>query len=135
MLIGIDTCVLVYFVDKGNPYHEEAKAALGKLMESGKATITPQNLVEFISVVTRYGTPLEQAMEKARDFRKACLLVLPNTKTIPLFETLALQSGMKGHKLFDAFLAATYLSNGITTIYTYNTKDFERLGAIRVWKP
>ena len=88
MLIGIDTCVLVYFVDKGNPYHEEAKAALGKLMESGKATITPQNL-----------------------------------------------SGIKGYKLFDTFLAATYLSNGITTIYTYNTKDFERLGAIRVWKP
>ena len=135
MLIGIDTCVFVYFVDKSNPYHREAKATLERLIAERRAALAPQNLGEFISVVTRHGVPLEHALERARDFRKACFMVFPNAKTLDLFEKLAVQASIRGHKVFDAFLAATYLSNGITTIYTYNTKDFERLGAIKVWKP
>ena len=51
------------------------------------------------------------------------------------FISIVEQCGVTKAKVFDVLLVATYLSNGITSIYTYNAKDFERLGVVSVWTP
>ncbi len=135
MRIGVDTNVLVYAADMSFPLHEEAREALFVLAEEDRGFITPQNLTEFISTTTKLGMELPAVMDYVETFSEMFRIVYPNHVTLALFVSLVQQREITKARVFDAFLAATYLSNGIDAIYTYNTKDFEKLGAIRVWKP
>ncbi len=135
MKIGIDTCSLIYAFDVGSPYYHEAKQALEKLALEGNGYICPQNITEFLVALSRKGISLPEAMEAASFFEAMFPMVHPRRETLSVFKDILMSSQVRGKVIYDAFLAATYLSNGIDVIYTYNTRDFERLGAIKVWKP
>jgi predicted nucleic acid-binding protein len=42
---------------------------------------------------------------------------------------------VRGGRIFDLFLAATMLDNGVHTIYTENVRDFKGLKGIEVINP
>ncbi len=128
MKIGIDTCSLIYAFDAGSPYYHEAKHALEKLALAGRSYICPQNITEFLAALSRKGISLPETLEAASFFEAMFPMVHPREETLKTFKGILMGSQVKGKMIYDAFLAATYLSNGIDAIYTYNTKDFERLG-------
>ena len=45
------------------------------------------------------------------------------------------QHPVSGVHIFDLFLVATMLENGVTRIYTYNTKDFDIFSEIEILTP
>ena len=49
--------------------------------------------------------------------------------------SLVEQRPITGQDIHDLHLAATMLSNGVTKIYTFNTKDFEPIPGIEVMNP
>ena len=135
MKIGVDTNMLVYAADMSFPLHQEARKALLALAKEDKGFITPQNLAEFISTTTKLGMELPAVMDYVETFNEMFSVVYPNPATLIFFTSLVQQKEITRARVFDAFFVATYLSNGIDAIYTSNTRDFERLGAIKVWKP
>lgn len=132
----IDSNVFIYFADSSSPYHHKAKVFVEKIISGGINPIaSPQNIYEFYSIITdkkRTGNAYSQ--KEAREFI-AGILSLPNLKILQIshqvFEKVMefLKSEkISSRQIFDAVLAATMIANGVKTIYTLNTKDFEIFG-------
>ncbi len=135
MKIGIDTNVLYYAVDRDSPFHDEARKALEGLVEKQMAVTTQQNMVELVAALTKRGASLKEALEIARRYREAIPVFRPISETLDIFFEKAGTMDLRGSKLFDVFLAATLLSNGVEFIYTYNEKDFQSIEGLKLWKP
>ncbi|MBA3316093.1 MAG: PIN domain-containing protein [Planctomycetaceae bacterium] len=62
------------------------------------------------------------------------LLPLP-TDVVARWIDLARRYPVKGAEVFDLQLAAAMLAHGVTTIYTFNTPDFQRVTEIKALTP
>jgi predicted nucleic acid-binding protein len=139
-LIGIDTNILVYFLNSESVYHEKAKTFIESLTSKRiSGVITWQNLSEMYAVVTdgkRFPRPMtaSQAVNVIESLleNENIKLVLPVTDTKKTFLNSLLGIKPKGQKVHDVFLAATFLSNGVTTLITQNTKDFLGIKSLKV---
>lgn len=134
--ILIDTNILVYFVSNKEPEkHQRAKRLLDEAnMHPGKYAIGMQNIREFAEVITRKKyVPFEIACEALIDFQYFFGDALLESRA-DFRESLRLAYDEK-IPFFDALLATTALRHGVTTIYTENTKDFERIPGIKVVNP
>ena len=135
MRIGIDTNVLFYAIDRDSPFHEESRQVLEGLVEKQMAVITQQNLVELMVALTKRGLSLEEAFDIANSYREIMPVIKPVSGTLELFFEKAKAANLRAVRLFDVFLAATFLSNGVEFLYTYNEKDFKRIEGLKLWKP
>ncbi len=135
MKIGVDTNVLFYFLNKDNPFHEEVRNTLPILVQNQWAVITQQNLIELSAVLTRRGLRIEEAEMYLRSFAEVIPVLRPTHATIEIFLKQIKKRSVKGAKVFDIYLVATLLSNKVTTLYTYNEKDFIEIEEISLWKP
>jgi len=135
MKVGVDTNVLFYSLNKENPFHKEARENLALLVEKGLAVITQQNLVELAVALTKRGVTSEAAVEYIKNFAEAIPILRPTGQTFTLFLDRMNNSLAKGVRLFDLYLAATFISNGVEYLYTYNEKDFQNIESIHLWKP
>ncbi len=138
-----DTNVLAYAHDSASKNHEKAvkliESALGGELD---ACISYQNIIELYSVFThplKLSTPYESsgAVElcylyiESKNLKK----IVPTEKTYSEALRLASRIGVVARKIFDSVLVATALENGVKTIYTENTKDFEPFKSIRAINP
>jgi predicted nucleic acid-binding protein len=124
--ILLDSNILVYAVDNTDrKKHEIAKEILEDGLRGQKIAISLQNLAEFFITSTRKIknplTPKEaletiQLLIELNDFKKISL------KEQTLIKAIELSSQAP---FWDAMIAATMLENGISQIYTENTKDFQ----------
>lgn len=141
-MILLDTNILIQAAGAGSAKHGKARdlrdrAATGKI----EACIAAQILTEFYSVVTdahRFQPPLApaQAQRELQSYLSSRLgLILPKETTVSRMLDLLGSRSVRGGKIFDFFLAATMLDNGVQTIYTENTRDFEGLGEIEAINP
>ncbi|MBI2495263.1 MAG: PIN domain-containing protein [Candidatus Omnitrophica bacterium] len=142
-MILFDANILVYAHAKDSPFHEIARHLRDQAVQGViQACVSPQVLCEFFSVITddrlakHALTPAEAAKEletywHASQFRK----ILPGETTMARLLRLLEQFPLKRGKIFDAFLVATMLDNGVRTIYTQNVKDFERYQELQVINP
>ena len=141
-VVLFDTNILVYARDLESPNFQKAKELQHAVNEGVlNAVITPQNLLEFYSVITN------QAKSKKADSPKEAIveikkyLISPFEVIVPLGNELEIvlrlikDRNFRGRKIFDVYLVATMLSNGIKTIYTANERDFEMFGEIKVVNP
>jgi len=135
MMVGIDTNVLLYSLDSDSPFHEESREALAALVQEQSAVLTQQNLVELAVALTRRGVEPETAESCLRDFSAAMPVLRPTNESLELFMKHLKASLIKGLRLFDLYLAATLMSNGIDLIYTYNERDFQGIEGLRIWRP
>ena len=62
-------------------------------------------------------------------------LLKPTANTIEIFLKQIRKRSIKGSKVFDIYLVATLISNGVNKLYTYNEKDFIEIEEIYLWKP
>jgi toxin-antitoxin system PIN domain toxin len=142
--ILLDTNILVYAADQTAEFHEPSK----QLRDRGfrgevPLVVTPQILMEFFAVVTsprRVTTPCssEQAREEVEKYIRAdhILKVYPDRAALEqTLELLRQHPEVTRQNIFDLFLVATMLANGVARIYTYNQQHFTRFAGIEVLTP
>ena len=131
--IALDSNILIYASSKGFEKHNEAKMLVDKVFSGGlEAALCAQNLNEFIATVTnskKMSNPLklgDAVNEASKLVNTGFELLNPNDKTWQTFELIVKQKPKyKGQLIYDLFLAATLISNGVDTLITENVKDFE----------
>jgi toxin-antitoxin system PIN domain toxin len=140
----LDTNVLIYAADAGSPFHEPAR----QLRDRGfrgelPLVVSPQVLLEFFAVVTNSRrvqaprSPQEATAEMAKYMRSHHIRTIYPRPDI-LQRVLALHAQhpqVTRQEIFDLYLAATMLSNGITRIYTYNQQHFTPFQELTVLTP
>lgn len=131
--VGIDANMLLYAYD--NSEGDKHKKAL-KILESAfrgetDLMIPIQVLAEFFSVISRGRLDMtrEDAIGIIEDIR-----VLPNMKVVQgdmgtLLRATDINS-LTGKHFWDCMLTSVLVENGVTKIYTENTKDFSGIEAV-----
>lgn len=136
-----DTNVLLYVQDMDSALYGAAQQAHRKVLsKEWRGCIALQNIVEFLSVITnskQVVKPLSRALalRQIRQYLSSdCFRVItPNQQTSQ--RLLSLQSHWstrKSNHIFDLQLAATTLSNGLSTILTANVDDFSEIKGLEV---
>jgi len=132
----IDSNILVYAINADSPKNKAAQLFL--LNNSEKLELAHQNIFETLRVLThpKFSNPMTptEAQEALWAIVDACKVIYPNNKTHYLALELIKENNLFGNQIFDAYLAATALSNNITTIATDNIKDFKKF-KINVFNP
>lgn len=134
-----DSNVLVYANNQASQFHKKCLGLVKAAVEGNlKVVLTHQNLLEFYSVITdarRIEKPIsdKDAQELVASYLNSPLeIIYPNSETFKYLFILADAANIRASKIFDVYLAATMLSNNISTIVTANTKDFEGFLNIRI---
>jgi len=135
----LDSNVLIYTQDSDFPFYK-ISTNLVKMVTQGEleGVLAYQNLLEFYSVITnkkRVTAPVlpELAFSMIENYLNSPFrIVYPNIRTASVFSGLFQKCPVPAGEIFDVFLAATMLSNNISTIITANTKDFEGFKNIQI---
>jgi predicted nucleic acid-binding protein len=141
-MILFDTNILVYVHNKASPNHLKAFQLESKVLNGElAAAVSAQNLLEFYATVTNPAKmvrplPVEEANKIIKDYlRSPFQIIYPKSGDLEKAFELATRTKALSRKIFDVFLVATMLSNGVGTIYTQNEKDFRIFNEIRVVNP
>lgn len=133
----VDTNILVYAINEDSSKNKQAKIFLRD--NQGKLTVAHQNIIETIKVLTqpKFSKPLKPrlAIEAVLAIIENCQIIVPKHGTEFITLELIKRSNLSGKRIFDAYLTATALSNGVDTIVTDNTKDFKKFKEIKVVNP
>jgi len=135
----VDTNILVYRCDSGNPVKREVAR---ELLRTGAATdelrLSHQTMVEFVNAVTRPrsgGRPLltrEEAWREAEDFLDEFTVLYPNESVFRI--TLL---GMAAYKFswYDAHLWAYAEHYGLSELLSEDFEHGRRYGTVKVRNP
>lgn len=135
--ILIDTNILIYSINADSPKHIQAQ----KFLKENIAilNISHQNILEAIRVLTHQKFPkpmkINDALSSIKVIYEALQIILPNQSTFYFTMELIKTYKITGNRIFDAYLAATALSNGLNTIATDNEKDFKGIEEIKIYNP
>ncbi|MBI3103437.1 PIN domain-containing protein [Candidatus Daviesbacteria bacterium] len=133
----IDTNILVYAINKKSPKNRQARKFLEDNQE--ELILAHQNIIEAIKVLTqpKYSHPMdsEAAIEVVLKITEGCQIIAPKPGTEFIALELIKRSKLSGNRIFDAYLTATALSNGVDTIATDNVGDFKKFKEISVFNP
>jgi uncharacterized protein len=140
----VDTNILVYAADTSSSFHEPSR----QLRDRGfrgeiPLVVTPQVLMEFFAVITsprRVTTPRspEEARAEVEKYARAANILKMYPDSTALEQTLDLMQQhpqVTRQDIFDLFLVATMMANGVTRIYTFNQQHFTRFAGIEVLTP
>ena len=124
----IDSNILIYAINISSP---KSKVA-GQFLKNNEKqlVIAHQNIFEAIRVLThpKFGQSVtsKDAIKSVMSIASSSKVITPNFKTHFLALELIERHNLTANKVFDAYLAATALSNEIDTIVTDNVKDFQK---------
>jgi len=127
----IDSNVLISSYDETEEQHERSYALVERAMSGEvEAALAHQNLLEYLAVVTdpkrvEHPLSLEEALVNIDTYISFLNVILPKSTTVALLKRLLKAKPVTKGKVFDLYLAATALDNGIVQICTWNTADFE----------
>jgi uncharacterized protein len=140
----VDTNILVYAADTSSSFHEPSR----QLRDRGfrgeiPLVVTPQVLMEFFAVITsprRVTTPRspEEARAEVEKYARAANILKMYPDSTALEQTLDLMQQhpqVTRQDIFDLFLVATMMANGVTRIYTFNQQHFTRFAGVEVLTP
>ncbi len=131
----IDTNVLVYAYSPLSNKHAAATKALSQAIESDRATISVQNIVEFSRVMSEKlpeRTPLSKVRMHVMELSEAMGVFSYHADAVA--RALQLSEQYRLH-FFDALLAATMEANRVFAIVTENDRDFRRIPWLKVVNP
>lgn len=133
----IDSNVLVYAINSSSPKHVKAQRFIQRNV--GKLQVAHQNIFEALRVLThtKFPSPMEitEAVKAIENIIKACDIIAPDYKTHRITLELIKKYKITSNQIFDAYLAATAISNGIDTLATDNIKDLQIFSEITVINP
>lgn len=141
-MIGIDTNLLVYAHRPDMPAHEAAAAAIDSALQSSVPVALCWPVVhEFLGVVTRPSffadpTPTAIALAQVRSWLAAprVELISETDRHLAVLDDICEQGAVKGAMIHDARVAAIYLENGVSEIWSAD-RDFSRFPQLRVVNP
>lgn len=137
MKMLIDSNILVYAINADSDKHETAKQLIEDNL--GNLEIAHQNILEAVRVLTHknFSSPLNtaEATEAILILLDPFKIITPTQTTIHLSLEYIQKLNISGNRIFDAYLAATALSNGIKVIATDNVKDFKIFKGLKVMNP
>lgn len=132
MPILLDTNVLVHAAYRGSPLFQAASQLVNRgLTERGVFCIAPQNLVEFVAVVTRERF-VKPRMSPADLLRMVSVLyqsrtlakIYPKRATVLRAAKTGAKLGLSGPRWYDLFLAETMRDSGIDELITEDAAHF-----------
>ena len=133
----VDSNILVYSINRRSAKHVAAKNFLQN--KAGDLKIAHQNIFETLRILThpKFPSPMKvnEALKAIDNILKSCKVISPNEKTYYTTLFLIKDNEVKSDQIFDAYLAATALSNGIDTIATDNIRDFKKFKGIKIINP
>lgn len=133
----VDSNILVYSIDKFSPKHSKAQKFLEENLNI--LEVAHQNIFETLRVITypKFPNPmkLKDAVDAVERILKVCSIVSPNWRTQRIALELIKKYKLSSDIVFDAYLAATALSNDIKTIATDNVADFKKFKEIEIFNP
>ena len=136
-MILLDTNILVYSLDKKSPKNHIAINYIKGNAEN--LAITHQNINEALRVAThpKHIKPMDIdcAIKAVTAIAEGLSIIFPKENTIFITLELLKKYKIKSNHVFDVYLAATMLSNGIEEIATDNEKDFSIIKEVRVLNP
>lgn len=136
-LILADSNILIYAINSSSPKHRAAQDFLQT--HATQLVLAHQNILESLRVLTHRKflnpmTPLA-ASKAIGNIADACRMIAPDAAAYHLALALVQKYRLAGDKIFDAYLVATAIGNGIATIATDNVKDFSAIEEINVVNP
>jgi len=124
----IDSNILIYAINISSPKNKVAIQFLKK--HQNNLVVAHQNIFETLRVLThpKFGQSAasKDAIKSVMSIASSSKVITPNSKTHFLALELIERHNLISNKVFDAYLAATALSNEIDTIVTDNVKDFQK---------
>lgn len=141
-MIGLDTNVLVYAHRSEVPFHERASSRLTELLRGPEAVALCWPVIhEFLGVVTngriyRSPTPMPTAVEQVKTWCAAPRLtvVKESMQHLAVLADLCQAGEVSGPMIHDARVAAIYLENGVSEVWSAD-RDFSRFPQLRVVNP
>lgn len=133
----IDSNIIVYALNLDSSKNKKARIYLESNV--GNFSIAHQNMLEVIRVLTHKNflrkVSLQRVLKEVSAIAETCNVIAPKETTIYLMVDIIKKYSISGNQIFDAYLAATAISNKIYTIVTDNEKDFKKIKEIRVINP
>lgn len=133
----IDSNILIYAINADSPKNRKAQEFLRENIEN--LEVTHQNILETLRVLTHSKFSkrmrIKLALTATQAISKSCQVISPTQTTYYLWLELINEHALTGNRIFDAYLVATALSNGINIIATDNVKDFKIFRQIKVINP
>ena len=141
-MILFDTNVLLYSRDKKDPRYKTCRSWIKRVEDHQiEGVTTVQNIVEFISVSIQLAR-ISHRSDDANILRYSQVyqedifrIIYPIANTMIILHKLLQTHHTAARKVFDVFLIATMLSNGLKEILTYNIDDFKSFPQIKVIHP
>src|SRR3990172_5000286 len=127
----LDTNVLIYSIDEGSKYFNKAHNIFSEQFE---LYTTSKNLSEFLSVITRIPNPLslKDALIVIEDFVNVMTILYPNAESFLVFKDLLQKYQPVGLQIHDYEILSIGLTNKVSTIATFNEKDFNKVNEIKL---
>ena len=125
----IDTNVFVYDLDAGSVFHKEAHRIL---TSENILFTTHKNITELFAVLSKFQVSYDIILSYYHDIRKNVQILYPDEDTLLKFESLANKYSVKGNRIYDMEIIAIMLTHQITTVATFNIKDFEGIEGLKV---
>ena len=133
----IDSNILVYAINSSSPKHVDAQKFIQGNV--GKLQVAHQNIFETLRVLThaKFPNPMKtnEAVGAVESIIKACDIIAPDYKTHRIALELIKKYKIVSNQIFDAYLAATAISNGVDTLASDNIKDLQKFSEITVVNP
>ncbi len=133
----IDSNILIYAINSASPKHQAAQ----KFLEThiNELEFAHQNILETIRVLThpKFVSPMgiKEAAMAISAILEAGKMITPSQTSLYFAVELVKRHSLSGNRIFDAYLAATALSQGINTIATDNEVDFKKFKGLKVINP
>lgn len=133
----VDSNILIYAINRRSLKHKAAQIFLQNNI--GHLEVAHQNILEILRVLThpKFPSPMKikDALKAINNIVKTCRVIYPEEKTYHITFLLIEENKPVSDQIFDTYLVATALSNGITTIATDNTRDFKKFKEIKIINP
>ncbi len=134
---GFDSNVIIYALGKDFKFSKRTRELFLNLRRNEEILfITHQNILEIERVLTKvFGLDKDLVIQKLTSFLDSFnfTIISPLVTTIHKYHKFFREK--EGMKIFDIYLAATYIDNGIHRMYTANEKDFRGISGFKAVNP
>jgi predicted nucleic acid-binding protein len=133
----IDSKILIYAINKSSPKHIRAQNFLQN--NRNHLEVVHQNNFETIRVLThpKFAKPMtiDNAIKAVETIIDVCTIISPDYRTHRITLELIQKYSLTSDQVFDAYLVATAMSNGITILVTDNVRDLQKFTDLTITNP
>lgn len=133
----IDSNIIIYALDDTSPKSQLAQHFLHQ--HQNELVVAQQNIFESLRILTHTKFPnpfpAQDAVKAVRAITDQALVIFPTLETYDVALELIQKYRVTGTEVFDAYLVATALSNGIEELASDNTKHLQKYTEIKLINP